>query len=64
MVMEEVRGGGFGMASREGSCISSTEDALLAQEILLKLDDAEAIVESENLDERLNAIVGTRGVRS
>lgn len=60
-VIEDVRGGGLGMAPKEGSRRSSTEDALLAQEILLKLVDAEAMVESENLDERLNVIVDTRG---
>lgn len=53
-VIDEVRGGGFGMESMEEkrrSC--STEEALLDVEILLRLDEAEAMVESENLEERL-----------
>ena len=61
-VMEDVRGGGLGMASKAGSSRSSTEDALLAEESLLKLDDAEAMVESENLDERLCFIVKEEGL--
>lgn len=45
------------MASKAGRSKSSTEDALLAEESLLKLEDADAMVESENLDERLCFIV-------
>lgn len=56
-VIDDVRGGGLGIASKEGKSKSSTEDALLAEESLLKLEEAEAIVESENLEERLCFIV-------
>lgn len=62
-VIEEVRGGGFGMASKEGSWRSSTEEALLAEDILLKLDEAEAMVESEKRDERWYIIASARGGR-
>ena len=57
-VMDEVRGGGLGMASKDGSSRSSTEEALVAEDILLKLVEAEAMVESENRDERWYVIVG------
>lgn len=59
-VIDEVRGGGLGYASKEGRSRSSTEDALLAEVRMLKLEEAEAMVESENLDERLCFIVIVR----
>jgi hypothetical protein len=56
--MDEVRGGGLGMASKDGSSRSSTNDALLAAESRLKLEDADAMVESENLDDRMAVMLG------
>lgn len=40
------------MAGEDGRCRLSTEDTLLAEETLLKLELADAMVESENREER------------
>lgn len=64
-MMDEVRGGGLGIASRDGSSRSSTDDTLLAEESRLKLEDADAMVESENLEDRTAVMLGNgKGKRS
>lgn len=40
------------MAGEDGRCRLSTEDTLLAEETLLKLELTDAMVESENREER------------
>lgn len=57
--MEEVRGGGLGTMAKAGRSRSSTDEAVVEQEAR---DEYEAMVESENLEERDACIVEGRQV--